>query len=134
MVTIPYGQPGVAKSEEDVFTGPRELFYSDHSVRVENYTQAANSTLLMGQVVGVSGGVLVPAVSGSIPPVGIVINDSVQGAGTKVMGIYTEGNFNMQALVWDASYNTDALKEGAFRVAGANNNIKVKKGYHGFAA
>lgn len=133
MVQIPYGHDaGIAKSEEDAFTGAVELFYSDHPIRTENYTQAANSTLTFGQVVGVSGGVLVPAVSGVTPPIGIMPYTSVQGAGTKVIAIYTEGNFNPRALVWDASYNTDALKEGAFRVSGANNNIKVKKGYYNF--
>lgn len=54
------------------------------------------------------------AVDGSQVPCAIAIHDVASAAADKVGPAYLQGEFNIDALVWDASFDTDAKKLAAF--------------------
>lgn len=81
-------------------------------------------------------GELVPAVTGSaqaaddIKPVGVLAHAVSRGASpaAAVNGqVFYSGCFNQDALVWGASFNTDAKKQAAFRGSPTPTNIIVAK-------
>lgn len=99
-----------------------------------------NETLLTGQnlaartVVGrvTASGKLIKSVQtatdGSEKPVGILVYAVDATSADKKCSIYTGGAFNPDALVWDATYNTDAKKWAAFD----RTNITLRRpGYSG---
>lgn len=53
---------------------------------------------------------------GGITPIGVLAHAaSLGGTGTGTGPVWYSGAFNLNALVWDASFDTDAKKEAAFR-------------------
>lgn len=64
------------------------------------------------------------ASDGSEVPVAICIENVASAAADKVGPAYIAGEFNVDALVWDASWTTDALKLAA---AGTNGPLVFKK-------
>ncbi|TIN32917.1 MAG: hypothetical protein E5Y25_30290 [Mesorhizobium sp.] len=60
-------------------------------------------------------------------PLGITTAPVVDTDVAQRVAIYRAGNFNPDALNWDASFNTDDKREAAFRGAPAPTNILVRK-------
>jgi len=59
-----------------------------------------------------------------VPAIGITTAAVVAGATAKNVSIFRDGVFNMDALIWDSSYDTDAKKKAAFEYAGKGIFIK----------
>lgn len=53
----------------------------------------------------------------AIRPIGITTATVKQGSVGVSVGVYRSGMFNPDALIWDATFNTDALKRLAFEFA-----------------
>lgn len=72
---------------------------------------------------------LIPAVSGTSEAIGIAVVAITSSASTtyKAIPVYRAGCFNPDALSWPASYNTDALKLGAFEGAPTPTNIVMRR-------
>lgn len=64
------------------------------------------------------------AADGSEVPSGILVYGGDATAADVDVQMYTMGVFNSEKLVWHASFNTDALKTGAFPVG---SSLMVKK-------
>ncbi len=81
-----------------------------------DYPVGANTNLPMFTVVGVVGGVLVPAQAGGVvEAVGYLTVPVNTGAGeTTTARVHTSGHYNGNRLFWHASFDTDAKKVAAF--------------------
>jgi hypothetical protein len=115
---------------------PSERIVGDSDVITNNFTIAtAAGSLVAGTVLGritATGKLIKSAIGagdGSAVPVGILCEAVDASGGDKVASIYVAGEFALDFLVFDATYNTDALKLAAF---GTSGSIIVRKlGYSG---
>lgn len=100
-------------------------------VLTEDYIVAASQTILAKTPLGLDGsGRLVPAVYTTTPAIGISVVDITTDASTNYKGtpLYRAGCFNPLALVWPASYDTEAKKMAAFKQATAQPaNIVLRR-------
>lgn len=118
---IPFGAPGVAAFYSDEF-GQVEVRSGDTPVTTTTEKVGQNTNLAIYSVVGraanaPTGNLVLATATGSpaIKPVGILTAPVTTGAGVSTtVDVYRSGMFNPDALVWDASFNTDALKFAAF--------------------
>ena len=133
MANIDYSQYGIAEINTDSFTQV-ELFAGDTPPVVTDYG-------LLGATLNGSGGAvawtpvfvdpatraITVAAHGTQAPNAIVVATVPAGSGaTSSVQVYKAGMFNMNALNWPASYDTDAKKQAAF-VTGGGNQIYLKK-------
>lgn len=133
MANIPYSQYGLAEISTDSFSTV-ELMAGDTPPIVTDYG-------LLGATLNGSGGAvaytpvfvdpatraITVAVHGTTAPNAIVIATVAAGSGaTASVPVFKAGMFNMDALNWPASYDTDAKKLAAF-VTGGGNQIYLKK-------
>jgi hypothetical protein len=129
-ITPPYADPGRASFETlDNYT-QNFLLGGVHPELAPalGMDQLINTTLDQYTVVGKNGsGFLVKAVMGTHVPVGVVAQKSIVGATVAKALTYYQGNFNIDALVWDASWTTDALKLAAFNGAPTPTQIVLNK-------
>lgn len=135
-VTPPYRDPGRASFEVlDDYTqnfllaGIHPELKPAFSAPIPNNANYAQFT-----VVGKNGsGQLVPATWDADPevaikPIGVLAHAASLGAsGTGTGTFWYSGCFNMDALVWDASFNTDAKKLAAFEGSPTPTTIIVAK-------
>ena len=127
---IPYSNYGQAASESQTF-GINTLFLDGPDVVTESEPLASTCSgavipaLTVMEWVAVGTGVTVaglqPAVSGSGNALKGVLTAAYDGTVStlKVAPIFRTGKFNKAALVWDASFTTDALKYAAFEPSSA---------------
>jgi hypothetical protein len=127
---VPYSNVGQASFEKlDNWTQNFLLAGGEPEVWTYSFTVAVSQTLVMGQVVGVDGsGHLIPAVLGTTPAIGIMTQPVVTGAGDSTFSVpvYLSGSFNVNALTFDATYNTAAKKLAAFNGAPTPTQITLK--------
>lgn len=100
-------------------------------------TTVANSGVAMLQFTVVAldnNGFLVPATYAGNKPIGVLCHSTPLAAAdnqtTKAIKgiVWLTGNFNLDGpLVWDASFDTDDKKTGAFRGSPTPTNIVVRK-------
>ncbi len=127
MTNIPIGNPGVAEDAFESFRQDDFLLSDQPGFFTTDMTVALSQTLSLYEVVGVDGsGNIIPAVEGTTQAIGIMAGAiTTDGVSTKTAQVIRGGHFNGDALVWDATYNTDALKEAAFEGAGSPTQIVV---------
>lgn len=121
---------GVPAQSSETFTRVNPALFVDATPypSQQDYVVAFSTTILELQVVGFSGGKLVPAQQGSIQAIGVAVLPATAGAAdTPAIPVYRAGAFNADALVWHASYDTDAKKLAAFDGAPTPTNILVRK-------
>lgn len=129
---ISYGDAGIATHEvSDTFTQD-ELFNSAIPMpSTEDHPVGENTEFVVGSAVGLNAGVLVLATTGGGSPVqaiGVAAAPVTTGAGgSDSIPIYRTGNFNVDALTFDASFDTLAKKKAAFQGAPAPTNIIVRE-------
>lgn len=118
--TIPLGKPGIASFESESWGNAGELLYGDtpQIVTTEKVVTSAGALdLPLGAVVAITeAGAITRAVStaGVSDATDILAAPIVMGAGqTMSVPVYRAGHFRQQALSFDASYSTDALKQSA---------------------
>jgi hypothetical protein len=128
--TFPYADPGRAAFEVLDTYMQNFLLAGNHPELAQPYsfTAEGGTTLEQFSVVGLNGsGYLALATEdGTVQALGVLAQafDSASDSGVPV---YYQGCFNMDALVWDASFDTDAKKEAAFRGAPTPTQIIVAK-------
>lgn len=136
--TVPYADPGRAAFEELDTYIQNFLLAGSHPELAPAYSfpLPLSATYAQFTVVGLnSSGELVPATwnatpANAIKPIGIIAHAVARGASgaPAVNGqVFYSGCFNQDALVWDASFDTDAKKQAAFRGSPTPTNIIVKK-------
>jgi hypothetical protein len=133
--TVPYHEAGLA-AFEDLDTYFQKFLLSGDMPRLASFpmTVKANETLAQFTVVGLdAGGKLVKAVfddeeDGSpIKAVGVLTQAVVGNAGgTTTVPVFFSGCFNPAALVWDASFDTDAKKLAAFNGSPSPTQITLR--------
>tara|TARA_R110000796_G_scaffold41118_7_gene101520 strand:- start:2833 stop:3237 length:405 start_codon:yes stop_codon:yes gene_type:complete len=126
MTDIPFGNPGQAGDAFEAFT-QRDLILSDvPGFFTTDETLAASQDIALYEVVGLSGGQIVPANNTTVTAIGIAAGAIVSGVGeTPIIQIIRGGNFNGDMLGWDAAYATDADKIAAFAGADAPTQIVI---------
>lgn len=133
---IPIGDPGVADFKEEKFGGPAEWRFGDmplQTINVSITASGANRTLAFLSVLnGEGNGILadwnVTRDAGSADYI-LATSVTILDGETAIVPVYVQGHFNMDALVWDASYDTDAKKAAAF-VGGDYPMLLVSKPDH----
>lgn len=121
MTVINQNDPHMASSQTENFE-TIALFTGDTPVTTTPETFAPadsdDEDVAANTVVGRNGsGQLVPAVYGSIAPIGITTASVKADATDRRVAVYRSGMFNPAALVWDASYDTDEKKRTAFEAS-----------------
>lgn len=109
-------QSFAASGKSDETFTPEQVIIggSDVITRPETFKSGANVAALTvcGRIT--ASGKLIKSVQtasdGSQVPVAICIEDVASAGADKVGPAYIAGEFNIDALVWDASWTTDALK------------------------
>lgn len=124
MTDIPIGNPGLAAGvDTEAFTQFDALLSDVPAVFAVDYTLAASQDIALYEAVGFDGsGEIVPAVEaggvGPIQAIGISAMAITSGVGENPsISVIRGGHWNIDALVWDASYDTDAKKLAAFNGA-----------------
>ena len=117
---IPYGDVGLAEGRVEDFESI-ELYSGDMQRVTTPETVKAGQALTAFTVVGRDAdGDLIPAVydtttpANAVPPIGIVTAEVAAGTAAQGVGVFRSGMFNPNALVWDASFDTDDKKRLAF--------------------
>lgn len=141
MATIkpPYADPGRAAFEELDTYLQNHLLAGSHPELAPAYSfpLPLNANYAQFTVLGLNAaGELVPAVRGSanaaddVKAMGVLAHAvSRGGTGSAAVNgqIFYQGCFNQDALVWGASFSTDAHKQAAFRGSPTPTNIIVAK-------
>jgi hypothetical protein len=125
MTQIPFGAPGVASFDNDAFTPVTQLLLSNTPpMATRIHTMSTGLDEAIYTVVGLTGGEIVPAESGVVQAIGFTAfaMDEAASAGKKGQ-IVVHAHVNINALVWPASYDTEAKKLAAFDGAPAPTNI-----------
>lgn len=129
---IPQKVPGVASFEVSDTYITNELFNSAIPDPVtEDFPVGASTTIEAYSVVGLDGSgniAMAKTTATAVVPIGITTARIATGVGgSDRIAIYRAGNFNPDALVWHADYDTDAKKAAAFRISPAPTNIIIRK-------
>lgn len=116
--TLPQGAPGIALSATESYGGPIEALYGEGDVTTTSASvmSTAGVDLKLYSVVHVAAnGELTLADETADGPTGILTAPVVLTAGqSTTVDLYRSGHWNMDALEWDATYDTDAKKKAAF--------------------
>jgi hypothetical protein len=126
---IGFGAPGVAGFQQDDGFTQRELLVGDTPSNggPVDFKVGQNTVLPLYSVVGrnAQGNVALAKADGSIVAEGVLVVPVATGAGqTTTARGHTSGHFNMNALTWDASFDTEAKKVAAFPLG---SNILIGK-------
>lgn len=134
--TIPHGKPGVAEFKEEIFGGPTEVMFGDMPVQTINVTLTASGadrtlalySVLSGELDGVLADYNATRDDGCADYI-LATAITIPDGESATVPVYVQGHFNMDALVWDSSYDTDAKKKAAF-VGGDYPMLLVSKPDH----
>lgn len=131
MTNIPYGGEGLASGVDTQEFNYVELIagHIPEMLTVGGYQADGTVAMAAFTVVGVSGGNLVPATAtgtSDVAPIGILAAPILANSQVQKVGLIRAGNFNVDALVFDASFN-DAEKLAAFEGAPTPTNIVLQK-------
>jgi hypothetical protein len=129
--TIPQGEPGIASFSSETWGNSKDPRYGEGVLTTTHMSITASGAdieLGLYTVIAEDGTIAVES-SGSdayaILAAPIVIADGA----TMSVPVYREGHFEQTALVWDASFDTDAKKQSAFE-GSKSPTIFVSKGKH----
>lgn len=140
MALTPYRGQGVgvpSSASETLTTGDKALLAGDNpSLLTFDYAVAADQDFADLTVVGFDdNGRIVPAeydatyAEDGVRPIGIAVAgiESQSSTAYEGLSVYRAGCFNIDAIVWPASFDTDAKKFGAFEGAPTPTNILVRR-------
>lgn len=127
--TVPYLDAGKAAFEELDTYMASFLTLGDYPPLVSTPIEMATGlTFEQFEVVGYASGQIVKAVHGSVDAWGVVTQAAAHSVGaTNKVPVWWSGHFNIDALVWPASFDTDAKKLAAFEGAAAPVQIVLGK-------
>lgn len=132
MPNIPYGGEGLASGVDTQEFSHVELFagHIPEMLTVGGFKADGETAMAAFTVVGVDGdGFLVPATAtgtDDVAPIGILSAPILGNSTEQSVGLIRAGNFNVDALVFDASFS-DAEKLAAFEGAATPTNIVLQK-------
>lgn len=135
-VTLPYDDRGVASFEVgDVYLQKVLLAGDTPQLGTPfNYDLPNSSSFQQFSVVGIDSNNKLALATWNADPalaikaIGVLPHARALGAsGSAKATLWHSGHFNMDALVWDASFDTDAKKEAAFRGAPTPTTILIGK-------
>ena len=135
-VKIPYADPGRAGFQELDTYLQGFLLAGNHPPLAPafSFQLAASKTLAQFTVVGLdASGKLVAATYNATPasaikPIGVLAHAATSGASDAVNGqVFYSGCFNVDALIWDATFDTEAKKLAAFQGSPTPTTIIVAK-------
>lgn len=117
--TIPNGKPGVASFASETFGNANEPRFGDGEAKTTNitFTPGSTASLALYSVLNLAGSAL--AVYNAIRDAGCANYilaepiDMVNGVAMTVP-VYRTGHWDLDALVWGASYDNDVKKKAAF--------------------
>lgn len=133
-LNIPYGAPGIASFASDTIGGQTDPRYGDTPApTTTTITVAGPVDLKLYDVVSYDGDdavALAEHASGNSDAYGILTAPVVLAAGqTTTVDVYRSGHWSMDALGWDASFDTDAKKKTAFEGGESSQNFVSKRKY-----
>lgn len=117
--TIPHGEPGVASFASETFGNKNEPRFGDGEAKTTNitFTPGASGSLALYSVLNLAGSALADwnvtrdaGCANYILAEPVVLTNGVP----ITVPVYRTGHWDMDALVWDASYDTEAKKKAAF--------------------
>jgi hypothetical protein len=132
---IPRGVPGVADYQTRTYGNLQELLYSDTpplaQVTIDVTATGADLTIGLYSVIATDGTPAVQTEAAAADRANYIAATEITilDGETKSVPVYTAGHFTMDALVWDASYDTDAKKKAAFQ-GSVSPTILVSKAKH----
>lgn len=132
---IPVGSPGLANFESETWGNIPEHLFSDTPAVAEQTLEftASGADLEIGflDVLAADGGAAAQDGAGAADRANYIAAATITIADgeTKSVPVYVAGHFNMQALNWAASYDTDAKKSAAFQ-GSLSPTILVSKSKH----
>ena len=129
---------GIPRQHDDTITAADVYLITGNepAVMTKDEIVAASQTIEALTVVGKNAaGEIVPAVldtgtpANSIKPIGIAVIAITTGSSgdKKGLPVYRAGCFNPDALVWPASFDTEAKKQAAFEGSPAPTNIILRR-------
>lgn len=132
--TIGPGQPGVASFASETFGGPAEPRFGDGEAIVTELTITASGADIDLPLYSVINGSGVLADWNATPDAGTadyILAEPIfiADGDTMTVPVYRSGHWNMDALNWDSSYDTDAKKAAAFE-GSVSPTIFVSKPAH----
>ena len=130
MPNIPYGGEGVPSGVDTQEFSYVELLagHTPEFPAVPGYQGDGSVALPAFSVVGVTTGNLVLAEQDALPlAIGITWAPILANGVVQKVGLIRAGNFNLDALNWHASFDTDAKKLAAFEGAPTPTNIVLQK-------
>lgn len=120
--TIPLGKPGIASFESESWGNHAELLFGDTpavATQVKTVLAGGAIDFPLGQVVNIAanGTITAAAVTTGVSnATHILAAPLVMANGESFSApFYVAGHFRQQALTFAASFNTDALKQNAFK-------------------
>lgn len=127
MTEIGIGNPGQAGDAYEGFTQYDLLLSDTPTFFTQDMTLAVSQDIALYEVVGVNGsGEIIPAAQGTTQAIGIAAGAiTSDGASNPTIQVIRGGHFNGDKLVWDVTYNTDALKAAAFDGADTPTQIVI---------
>ena len=128
---LPYSDPGAAAFEDlGDFQNDQFLLLGQHPKLATFPLKPTSGVLPLAPftVVTLSGGKIAAATSG-VPATGVLMHGIPVGGDANLSGapVAYSGNFNIDALVWDASFDTDAKKLAAFTGSTSPTQIVLGK-------
>lgn len=132
---VPYGEPGIAGFEKESWGNRQTWQYGDTpaltTVNVGFTAGGADLVIALLDVLASDGGAAVQTGATAADRANYIAAASVTiPAGTTVrVPVYVQGHFEMDALNWDATYDTDAKKSAAFQ-GSLSPTIFVSKSEH----
>lgn len=133
--TLPIGTPGIANFESRTYGNEQSHLYSDTPPLVQitmNFTASgADLEINFLDVLALDGSAAVQTGAAAADRANMIAATSITipDGETKPVPVYVAGHFTMDALNWDASYDTDAKKKAAFK-GSQNPTIFVSKAKH----
>lgn len=129
---IPISEPGIADYQANDGFYSQELFNSGVPLpATEDFPVAQSTTIAARSVVGLDGSgnlVMAKTSSTAVVPIGVLVTSVATASGqTDRVPVYRAGNFNLDALIFHADYDTDAKKAAAFRGSPSPTNVIVRK-------
>ncbi len=130
---VPYSAPGIAGFEKQTWGNRQNWQYGDTpaltTLSISITSGVGGLTIAFLDVLDAAGGPALQAGATAADKANyIAATDITIPASTTVdFPVYVQGHFEMNALNWDASYTTDAMKKAAFQ-GSLSPTIYVSKG------
>ena len=123
MTEITTYDPGMAERTTEDFT--KGTIFAANGERLTDHVTVGATAVAKNEVIAISSGLAVAATDTAAgEAVGIALHAAAAG---EPVNYYFTGDYFMDALVWDASLNTDAKRKAAFAGSASPTQITLQK-------